>query len=304
VASTETAPAATAATAPAATAATAPAPVRVLVPPGGWRADARGVKVVWQRELIRFWRDRTRIVTSLFQPLIFLFVLGGGLAHIAAGGTAGVDLRTFMFPGVLAMAVLFTAMFSAASVVWDREYGFLREMLVAPVRRSAIVLGKCVGGATVASFQGVIVMALAPLVHVPYSPQMILEVLGLQLLLAFMITAFGVMAAVQITQMQAFMALMQMLVMPLLFLSGALFPLSGLPRWLEVLNRFDPLTYAVNPIREAVFRQIDLTPAAHAALLPGITWFGWQVPIAVQVLVVAAFALVMVTVAIWEFRRA
>lgn len=286
------------------TAKPAAAPVRVVVPPGGWRADLRGIKVVWQRELIRFWRDKLRIVTSLFQPLIFLFVLGGGLSHIASSGTEGVDLRTFMYPGVLAMAVLFTAMFSAASVVWDREYGFLREMLVAPVRRGAIVLGKCFGGATVAAFQGILVMALAPLVGVPYVPIMILEVLALQLLLAFMITAFGVMAAVRITQMQAFMALMQMLVMPLLFLSGALFPLTGLPRWLEVLNRLDPLTYAVNPIRTAVFRQLELTPAAQAQLLPGITWFGWAVPIAVQVLVVVACALAMLTVAIWQFRRA
>ncbi len=297
---------ATTSTTPAAagSAATAPAPVRVVVPPGGWRADLRGIKVVWQRELIRFWRDKLRIVTSLVQPLIFLFVLGGGLSHLAAGGTEGVDLRTFMYPGVLAMAVLFTAMFSAASVVWDREYGFLREMLVAPIRRGAIVLGKCFGGATVAGFQGLLVMALAPLVHVPYSAVMVLEVLALQLLLAFMITAFGVMCAVRITQMQAFMALMQMLVMPLLFLSGALFPLAGLPRWLEVLNRLDPLTYAVNPIRTAVFERIDLTPAARAALLPGITWFGWNVPIAVQVLVVVVFALAMLSVAIWEFRRA
>lgn len=296
MASTSTAPA---------SAAPAPAPpVRVVVAPGGWRADLRGIKVVWQRELIRFWRDRLRIVTSLLQPLIFLFVLGGGLSQIASGGTEGVDLRTFMFPGALAMAVLFTAMFSAASVVWDREYGFLREMLVAPVRRGSIVLGKCFGGATVASFQGILVMALAPLVHVPYSLPMILEVLALQLLLAFMITAFGVMAAVQITQMQAFMALMQMIVMPLLFLSGALFPLSGLPRWLAVLNRLDPLTYAVNPIRVAVFKQIDLTPAARAALLPGITWFGWYVPIGVQVLVVVVFAVTMLQIAMWQFRKA
>ncbi len=280
------------------------ASARVVVAPAGWRAGLRGVKVVWQRELIRFQRDRLRIVTSLLQPLIFLFVLGGGLANIASGGTEGVDLRTFMFPGVLAMAVLFTAMFSAASVVWDREYGFLREMLVAPVRRGSIVLGKCFGGATVASFQGLLVMALAPLVHVPYSFAMIAEVLALQLLLAFMITAFGVMAAVQISQMQAFMALMQMVVMPLLFLSGALFPLTGLPHWLAVLNRLDPLTYAVNPIREAVFSHLTLTPAATAALLPGITWFGWQVPIALQVGVVALCALVAVSVAIAQFRRA
>ena len=124
------------------------------------------------------------------------------------------------------------------------------------------------------------------------------------MLLAFAITAFGVMAAVQISQMQAFMALMQMVVMPLLFLSGALFPLTGLPHWLAVLNRLDPLTYAVNPIRTAVFSHLDLTPAATAALLPGITWFGWQVPIAVQVGVVVTCALVALGVAIAQFKRA
>ncbi len=278
-------------------------PARVRVPAGGLRADLRGVKVVWQRELIRFQRDRLRIVTSLLQPMIFLFVLGGGLSRVASGGTQGVDLRTFMFPGALAMAVVFTAMFSAASVVWDREYGFLREMLVAPVRRGSIVLGKCLGGATVAGFQGLLVIALAPLVHVPYAPLMVLEIVGLQLLLAFMITAFGMMAAVRITQMQAFMALMQMLVMPLVFLSGALFPLAGLPRWLEVLNRLDPLTYAVDPLRRAVFAHLDISDAARQALVPGVTWWGWHVPGLVEVGIVGAFALGMLAIAIVQFRR-
>jgi ABC-2 type transport system permease protein len=294
--------AATAAPAPAGAATRAPHEARA--PRAQLRADVRGVKVVWQRELIRFSRDRLRILTALVQPALFLFVLGGGLAQLSAGGTEGVDLRTFMFPGVLAMAVLFTAMFSAVSIVWDREYGFLREMLVAPVRRGAIVLGKCLGGATVAGFQGVLVLALAPLVHVPYVPAMIVEVLALQLLLAFMITAFGVMAAARITQMQAFMALMQMLMMPLLFLSGALFPVSGLPRWLEVLNRLDPITYGVDPLRRAVFDRLDISAAARHRLIPGVTWWGWHVPVALEVAIVAVTALVMLQVAIAQFRRA
>ena len=149
------------------------------------------------------------------------------------------------------MAVMFTAMFSAASLVWDREFGFLREMMVAPVRRSSLVLGKCLGGATVAAFQGVIVLALAPLVGVPYDLGLIVEVFALPLLLAFAITAFGVMVAARVNQMQSFMALMQMAIMPMFFLSGALFPVAGLPPWLAVLNRLDPLTYAVDPMRRA-----------------------------------------------------
>ena len=177
------------------------------------------------------------------------------------------------------MAVLFTAMFSAASIVWDREFGFLREMMVAPVRRSSLVLGKCLGGATVAAFQGVIVLASPALVGVPYAPVLILEVFALQLLLAFAITAFGVMVAARITQMQSFMALMQMLIMPMFFLSGALFPVSrAAARGSPILNRVDPLTYAVDPMRRVVFAHLTSRAAARRALDPGVTWCGWHVP--------------------------
>ena len=241
----------------------------VRVPTRSAGSELRAIKIVWKRELIRFSRDRLRILTSLMQPFLFLFVLGTGLSRLAAGGTHGVNLRTFVYPGVLCMAVMFTAMFSAASLVWDREFGFLREMMVAPVRRSSLVLGKCLGGATVASFQGVIVLCLAGLVGVPYNAVLIIEVLALQLLVAFAITAFGVMFAARVTQMQSFMALMQMAIMPMYFLSGALFPVSHLPRWLEILNRIDPLTYAVDPMRRVVFAHLHISAAAQRALDPG-----------------------------------
>jgi ABC-2 type transport system permease protein len=275
--------------------------VAVSVPPRSWRSEARAVKIVWRRELIRFVNDRMRIVTSLIQPLLFLFVLGSGLQTLSAASTHGVDLKTFIFPGILCIAVMFTAMFSAASIVWDREFGFLREMMVAPIRRSSIVIGKCLGGATVASFQGVIVLALAGLVHVPYDPVLILGVFALQLLLAFTITAFGVMVAIRIKQMQSFMGVMQMIVMPMFFLSGALYPVSGLPRWLAVLNRIDPLTYAVDPMRRLVFNHLDISPAAKATLSPGVTWWGWRLPALFEAGVIVALGLLMLSIAIWEF---
>jgi ABC-2 type transport system permease protein len=275
--------------------------IRVRVPPRSFWSELRAIKIVWKRELIRFWKDRIRIVTALVQPLLFLFVLGSGLQQLSAASTHGVDLKTFIYPGILCIAVMFTAMFSAASIVWDREFGFLREMMVAPVRRSSIVIGKCIGGATVASFQGVIVLALAGAVDVPYDPTLIFAVFFLQLLLAFSITAFGVMVAVRIKQMQSFMGVMQMIVMPLFFISGALFPVANLPGWLTVLNRIDPLTYAVDPMRRLVFNHLDLSPAAKAALDPGVTWWGWRVPTLLEAAVIVALGLTMLGIAIWEF---
>jgi ABC-2 type transport system permease protein len=287
------------------TAIATPAPptevVRVHVPPRSFRSELRAMKIVWRRDVIRFANDRIRIVTSLVQPLLFLFVLGSGLQQVSSSGTHGVNLKTFIYPGILCLAVMFTAMFSAASIVWDREFGFLREMLVAPVSRSSIVIGKCLGGATVASVQGIILIALAGAVHVPYDPLLILGIFGLQLLLAFSITAFGVMVAARITQMQSFMGVMQMIVMPMFFLAGALFPVANLPGWLSVLNRIDPLTYAVDPMRRLVFDHLDVSATAHKALAPGVSWWGWHVPAVLEAGVVLALGLVMLAIAIWEF---
>jgi ABC-2 type transport system permease protein len=233
--------------------------IRVALPEHGLRHDVRAASIVWQREWIRFRSDRLRAATSLVQPFLFLFVLGTGLSTLAGHGLpSDVNFKTFIYPGVLAMSVLFTAIFSAASIVWDREFGFLREMLVAPVSRGSLVVGKCLGGATIATLQGFVFLALAGFAHVPYNAVLFLTLIGELLLLAFTLTAFGVMMAARIKQFQAFMALTQMLVLPLFFLSGALYPLNGLPSWLSVLTRIDPLTYVVGPMRHAVFSHLGL----------------------------------------------
>ena len=276
-------------------------PIEVHVPPHSFASELRAIRIVWRRDLIRFGNDRVRMISTLIQPLLFLFVLGSGLQTLSRASTHGVNLKTFIYPGILCISVMFTAMFSAASIVWDREFGFLREMLVAPVRRSSIVIGKCFGGATVACTQGVIMILLAPLVHVPLSIPLVLGIFGLQLLLAFSITAFGVMVAVRIKQMQSFFGVMQMIVMPMFFISGALFPVSGLPRWLEVLNRIDPLTYAVDPMKKLVFGHLNISPVARHVLNPGVTWGGWHVPGLLEAGIVLAMGLLMMGVAIWEF---
>ncbi|WP_329520805.1 ABC transporter permease [Spirillospora sp. NBC_01491] len=283
-----------------------PGVARVRVPERSVRHDLRAVKIVLHRELIRFWRDKLRMVSGLIQPVLWLLVMGTGLSNLLArggGSDRGVDLKTFIFPGVCAMSVMFTAMFSAGSIVWDREFGFLREMLVAPVSRSAIVVGKCLGGALVATVQGTVIVALAGLAGVPYDPLLLLELLGLMFIGAFALTGFGVMMAARITSMQSFFGLMQMAMMPMLFLSGALYPLNGLPAWLAVLTRFNPLTYAVDPLRRAVFAHLDVSPALQRTFNPGVTWNGWVVPVWLEIVLVLAMGFGLMGVAILEFRR-
>jgi len=276
------------------------APVRVAQ--GTLADDWRAVKVVWKRELLRFRRNKPRIVTSLAQPILFLFVLGTGLSHLIPGGS-GFDFRTFMFPGVISMTILFTAIFSAVSIVWDREFGFLREMLVAPSRRWAIMVGKAAGGSTVATMQGVIILALAGVVHVPYSPILMLTLLGEMALAAFMLTSLGLMLASRIKQVESFQVVMQLFVLPMFFLAGAIFPLTGLPLWLAALTKIDPLAYAITPMRTAVFSHVAIPPDVAAKLNAGVTWDGWRLPSGLALAIVGVVALVLLGIAIVRFSK-
>ncbi len=276
----------------------------VRVTTGGRAQDLRAVKIVLQRELIRFRQDKIRIISALVQPVLFIFVLGTGLSSLTGRQTAGLSLRTFMFPGVLATSVLFTAVFSAMSIVWDREFGFLREMLVAPVRRGSILVGKALGGATVATLQGVLVLAMAGLVGVPYNPLMLLTLLLELFLLSFTLCAMGLLVAARIQQMQTLMGVMQMILLPLSFLSGALYPTTNLPRWLHMLVIINPVTYAVHPIRSAVFARLHAPPQALARLNPPITWMGHSVGIPLQLALVVVVGVALLAASIRRFNKA
>jgi ABC-2 type transport system permease protein len=264
--------------------------------------EGRTVAMVWQRELLRFVRARIRIATNFVQPVLFLLVLGSGLGPLV-GATGGVDFKQFVFPGVVAMGVVTTAMFSAVSILWDREFGFLREMLVAPVTRTALVLGKAAGGATVATVQGSVMLILAPVVHVRLTVGVVLGVLGSSLLMAFAMTAFGTFVASRMQKLESFAVVMQFFMLPMLFLSGALFPLGDLPGWLVTLTRLDPLTYAVDPLRRAVFAAQDVPPAALERFPVGVEVFGWTLPVVAEVAVVVAFAAVFLTLAVRSLGR-
>jgi len=270
---------------------------------GGLSQDLRAVKVVMARELIRFRQDKIRIVSALVQPVLFIFVLGTALASVTGRSMPGLSFKTFMFPGVLATSVLFTAVFSAMSIVWDREFGFLREMLVAPVRRGSILVGKALGGALVATLQGVLVLALAGFVGVPYDPMMILTLLVEIFLLSFTLCAMGLVIAARIQQMQTLMGIMQMVLLPLSFLSGALYPTNNLPDWLHFLVMINPVTYAVHPVRTAVFAHLDAPAATLARINPPLTWNGWAVPTVMQLGLVVVLGLAMLSFAIHQFNK-
>ncbi|MQA62820.1 MAG: ABC transporter permease subunit [Actinophytocola sp.] len=270
--------------------------------PGGLAHEARATAMVFRREMIRFRHDKARALAMLLQPLLFLFVMGTGLSSVVAS-PGGLDFRTFLFPGVLAMSVLFSAAFAGISLVWDREFGFLREMLVAPVSKASIILGKCLGGAATATAQSIVLLILAGVVGVPYHPWLLFKLLVLLFIGAFMLTAMGVLLSARIKQIQAAMPMSQLIIMPMMFLSGALFPMANLPSWLEVLTKLNPLTYIVQPMRAEIFDHMGVPAAARAAFDPSITWFDWQVPTELQIAVALGFTGVVVAAAVALFSR-
>ncbi len=255
--------------------------------------DLRGAYSIWQRELIRFFRERTRAVTSFVQPILYLLVFGTGLGAAVRGELVAGDFRVFLLPGVIVMTSLFTSMFAAVSIVWDREFGFLKEILVAPVGRSSVIAGKSAGGATTSAIQGLAIMIFAPLVGLSVPPLRILAVAPILVLFAVSINLLGIALASRIETMQGFMFVMNFITLPLFFLSGAVFPLTQVPGWLRALAYIDPATYAVDAIRRI------LIPTFPAALEVG----GRPIPIAFDVAVLALFGGLMFVLAVRGFRR-
>lgn len=207
---------------------------------------------IWKREIIRYFRDKARIISTLFQPLMFLVIFGTGLRGALAGGNFGVDYLQFMYPGIIAMNVMGVAFFSTVSTVWDREFGFLKEILVAPVSRTAIVLGKISGAVTIASFQGLILLILAPFIGIKLGFLVIIKLYLVMLCLALAISGLGLLIASLMRTTESFGMVMQVLIFPLFFLSGAFFPLTSVPKWMSWLSKINPLTYGVDSMRQVL----------------------------------------------------
>ncbi|HEY7525520.1 MAG TPA: ABC transporter permease [Candidatus Limnocylindria bacterium] len=282
------------------------APVTSRQRQGGLAGTLRGIYIVWYRDLLRYWRDRVRAVVGLAQPLLFLVVFGAGLGSSLGGAfsgnaaSGGLSYAQFVYPGVMGMAVLFSAIFGAMSIVWDREFGFLKEILVAPIDRSAVAIGKALGGATQAMIQGVVLLVLAPIIGVKLDLGSVLLLLPFLFILAFALSAMGVALASRMTSMQGFQIVMNFLMMPLFFLSGSLFPLTNVPDWMAVLGRLDPVSYGMDPIRRIV---LGATLPADAVNSLGLTLFDQVLPIGLEAAILLAFGAVMLGIGVWNFRR-
>ena len=286
--------------------ATKPMAADLTIPVDTRAASLRAIYIIWYRDILRYWRDRWRLVASLAQPLLFLIVFGSGLSSALGrgglfGSRGGLSYVQFMYPGIIGMSILFTAIFGAMSIVWDREFGFLKEVLVAPIDRWAVAVGKALGGTTQAMIQGLILLVLAPFVGVKLSVLTVLAIVPLAAVLAFGLASFGVMLASMMKSLQGFQVVMNFLMMPMFFLSGALFPLTGLPVWMTVLTRLDPASYGIDPLRRVVLSDSGLSSSVVDRL--GLTINGHVLPIPLEVGVMLAFGVVLLGIAVVMFQR-
>jgi len=271
----------------------------------------RGLKVIytiWLREFITFMREKFRIIAMIGQPLLYLLVLGKGItAGMSLNGAANVDYISFMYPGIIGMSILFTSMFSAISIIWDKEFGFLKEVLVAPVPRWGVALGKSLGGATIAMFQSVILICMAPIAHISLSVLVVIEMLVLSFLISFAITSFFVAVASKMESMQSFQVIMNFVVMPIYFLSGAMFPMSSAPSWMKTMMALNPLTYGVDAFRNVIFSRTMVTMAGGATMpLLEMAQKGglvhWALPFDLAIMALSAAALA--AAGAWTFSKA
>jgi daunorubicin resistance ABC transporter ATP-binding subunit/daunorubicin resistance ABC transporter membrane protein len=253
----------------------------------------QAMTTIWQREITRYRRDRTRIVSTIVQPVMFLIVFGSGFRRTLASGL-GIDFLVFMYPGTIAMTVMGVAFFSTVSTVWDREFGFLKEVLVAPIPRTAIALGKTTGAATIASVQALILLALAPVIGVELHPARIPLLILYMLMLSLAVSGLGLLVASLMKTTESFGIVIQILIFPMFFLSGAFFPLTEVPKWMEVLSNLNPLTYGVDAFRQVILRPDIPQEVAHKIFL---------YPLPINGLFLLGFSTVMVLAAVIAFNR-
>ena len=255
-------------------------------------SDLLAASTLWHREIVRFHRQPARVLGAVGMPVLFWALIGSGLSGSfrLPGGPEDLDYLEYFFPGTIVMMVLFAAIFSTFSIIDDRNEGFLQGVLVAPVRRSALVAGKVIGGASLAWIQGMLFLVLAPVAGIPLTLRSGLAVAGVMAVMAVALTAFGFAFAWRMNSTQGFHAVMNLILMPMWFLSGAIFPLSGAPGWLDWVMRLNPLTYGTAALRRVLYAEMPLSGQS----LPSLS-------LSLSVMLIWALAALMMDV--WLVRR-
>jgi len=254
----------------------------------------RGTWVVAYRELLRFVNERSRIVSAFAFPIAFLVIFGAGFGRVIGSLAPGVDFIQFMYPGIVAMTVLTSSLFAGVSVVWDREFGFLKEILVAPIGRAGIVLGKAAGATLTALLQVGIMLLLAPVVGVSLSPAIVLGLVPIVAILAMGLSGLGLLIASFMTSQQGFQLVIQLLIFPLIFLAGVFFPVNQVPLWLEIVSKVNPLTYGVDAIRQVFLGSSESL---------GVTVLGHTMTLVEEVVLVGVLSAVLLGGAVFAFSR-
>ncbi len=261
------------------------------------------VRVIWMREVLIYVRDRPRMISAFVMPIMMLVMFGEGLGNSIATLPGGIGYRQFIFPGMVAMIVLMNSVFSGVSIVTDRQFGFLREILVAPVSRTAICIGKITGGATIALVNGMVMFVIAPFLGIELTFEIVVKLIGLIALVAFMLTGLGVALGSRLRSVESFQMLSQVVIMPAMFLSGIFFPINNVPLWMDVIVKLNPVTYAVAPIREiALSEQLKALPADAPFQITHVDWFGYTLSTWEEIGVVVVFGAAMLSIAIHAIR--
>ncbi|MGB9894045.1 MAG: ABC transporter permease [Candidatus Saccharicenans sp.] len=259
-----------------------------------FRKTLEAAGAIWQREFIRYWRDKTRIISTIVQPLMFLIIFGTGLKSTLARGNFGLDFVQFMFPGIIAMSIMSVSFFSTISTVWDREFGFLKEILVAPISRVSITVGKILGAVTIASIQGFLLLLLAPILKIRLHPLSFPYLISFMILVAFSLASLGLLIASLMKTTESFGLMMQLLIFPMFFISGAFFPLTSVPWWMKWLAAINPLSYGVDALR-----QILLRPQATGQALNLVSLH----PVVINALFLLIFSIIIVMLAAAAFNK-
>jgi ABC-2 type transport system permease protein len=222
-------------------------------------SELRGIHTLWKREVKRFFRERTRFIASFVQPLLWLTIFGAGLGS-AVHATLGFSYQEFIFPGIIGQTLLFTSMFMGISVIWDRQFGFLKEILVAPISRISIFIGKMLGVSTDSMIQGMIVLMLGPLIGVKITLVMVAEIIPIMFLITLSTVCIGLILASYMNSLESYGTIMTFVNLPMFLLSGALFPVNNLPPWLQWAVYINPLTYGVDAMRTIILGSAYVSP--------------------------------------------